>query len=67
MDGVVPAGEQVMWPWGGVLPCVGARLDLCVGGGDGGDPGYGPCGRAAAFDPLGQAEHGPSQVVASSP
>ena len=52
---------------GGVLPCVGARLDLCVGGGDGPDPGHGPCGRPAALDPLGQAAHGQSQVVARPP
>ena len=37
------------------------------GGGDGRDPGHGPCGRPAAFDPLGQAEHGQSMVVARSP
>ena len=34
MDGVVPAGEGVLWPRGGVLLCVGAYLDLCVGGGE---------------------------------
>ena len=64
---MVPAGEGVLWPGGGVLPCVGARLDLCVGGGDEAVPGHGPCGRPAALDPLGQAEHGQSQVVARSP
>ena len=55
MDGVVPAGEGVMWPEGGVLPRVWACLDLCVGGGDGPDPGHGPRGWPAALDPLGQA------------
>ena len=66
VDGVVPAGEGALWPGGGVLPCVGARLHLCVGSGDGPDPGHGPCGRPAALDPLGQAEHDQSQVVARS-
>ena len=44
----------------GVLPPVGARLNLCVGGGDGSDPGHCPCGRPAALDSLGRTEHGPS-------
>ena len=43
---------------GGVLPCVGDRLDLCVGGGDGPDLGHDTVRRPAALDPLGQAEHG---------
>ena len=60
VDGVVPAGEGVLWPGGGV------RLDLGVGGGDGPDPGHGPCRRPAALDPLGQAAHGQSEVVACS-
>ena len=41
----------------GVWPRVWARLDLCVGGGDGPNPGV----------PVGQAEHGQSQVVARLP
>ena len=52
---------------GEVRPRVGACLNLCVGGGDGPDPGHGPCGRPAALDPLGQARHGQSQVVARPP
>ena len=67
MDGVVPASEGVLWSGGGVWPRVRARLDLCVGGGDGPNPGHGPCGRPAALDPVGQAEHGQSQVVARFP
>ena len=67
MDGVVPAGEGVLWPWGGVLPRVWACLDRCVGGGDGQDPEDGPHGWPAALDPLGQAEHRQSQVVALPP
>ena len=35
MDGVVPAGEGVLWSGGGVFPRVRACLDLCVGGSDG--------------------------------
>ena len=46
------------------LPHVGARLDLCVGGWDGPDAEHGPCGRRVGLDPLGQAEHGQSEVVA---
>ena len=49
---------------GGVRPRVGAFLDLCVGGGDGPDPGHCPCGWPAAFGPMGQTEHGQSQLVA---
>ena len=64
MDGVVSAGEGVLRPGGGVCPRVWACLDLRVGSGDGPDPGHGPRGRPAAPDPLGQAEHGQSQVVA---
>ena len=67
MDGVVPAGEGVLWSGGGGLPRVRACLDLCVGGGDGPNPGHGPRGWPAALDPLGQAEHGQSQVVARLP
>ena len=52
---------------GGVWPRVRARLDLCVGGGDGPNPGHGPRGWPAALDPVGQAEHGQSQVVARLP
>ena len=52
---------------GGLLPRVWACLDLCVGGGDGPNPGHGPRGWPAALDPLGQAEHGQSQVVARFP
>ena len=52
---------------GGVWPLVRARLDLCVGGGDGPNPGHGPRGWPAALDPVGQAEHGQYQVVARLP
>ena len=52
---------------GGVHLRLRACLDLCVGGGGGLDPGHGPCGRPAALDPLGQAKHGQSQVVARLP
>ena len=34
---------------GGVLPRVWARLVLFVGGGDGPDPGHGPCGGQRRF------------------
>ena len=45
--------------WEGGCPSVcWDRLALCVVGGDGPDPGLGPCGRPAAFDTLGQTEHG---------
>ena len=68
VDGVVPADEGVLLPGGGgVLPRVSARLELCVGGGDGPDAGHGPCGRPSALDPMGQAEHGQSHVVACPP
>ena len=67
MDGVVPAGEGVLWSRGGVLPRVRPCLDLCVGGGDGLIPGHGPRGWPAALDPFGQAEHGQFQVVARLP
>ena len=33
MDGVVPAGQGLLWSGGGVWPRVRARLDLCLGGG----------------------------------
>ena len=52
---------------GGVWPRVRARLDLCSGGGDGPNLGHGPRGWPAALDPVGQAEHGQSQVVARLP
>ena len=64
MDGVVPAGEGLLRSGGGVWSRVRARFDLCVGGGDGPNSGHGPCGWSAALDPVGQAEHGHSQVVA---
>ena len=67
MDGVVPAGEGLLRSGGGVGPGVRARLDLCVGGGDGPNPGHGPRRWPAALDPVGQAEHGQSQVVARFP
>ena len=51
----------------GVFPRVWACLDLCVGGGDGPSQGHRSRGWAAALDPLGQAEHGQSQVVARLP
>ena len=67
MDGVVPAGEGLLRSGRGVRPRVRARLDLCVGGGDGPNLGHGPRGWPAALDPVGQAEHGLSQVVARLP
>ena len=51
----------------GVWPLVRACLDLCVGGGDGPNPGHGPRGWPAALDLVGQAEHGQSKVVARLP
>ena len=48
---------------GGVWLRVWARLDLCVRGGDGPNP----RGWPAALDPVGQAEHRQSQVVARLP
>ena len=77
--GLRPARLRTLWmAWypqvrdccglgGGVWSCVRARLDLCVGGGDGPNPGHGPRGWPAALDPVGQAEHGQSQVVARLP
>ena len=77
--GLRPARLRTLWmAWypqvrdccglgGGVWSCVQARLDLCVGGGDGPNPGHGPRGWPAALDPVGQAEHGQSQVVARLP
>ena len=53
VDGVVPAGEGLLRSGGGVWSCVRACLDLCVGGGDGPNPGHGPCGWPAALDPVG--------------
>ena len=67
MEGLVPAGEEVLWSGVGVLPRVWACLDLCVIDGDGPNPGHGPRGWPAALDPVGQAEHGQSQVVARFP
>ena len=64
MDGVVPVGEGLLRSGAGVWLRVRARLDLCVGGGDGPNPGHGPRGSPAALDAVGQAEHGQSQVVA---
>ena len=64
---MVPAGEGVLWSGGGVLLCILACLDLCVGAEDGPNPGHGPRGWPAALDPLGQAEHGRTQVVARLP
>ena len=64
MDGVVPAGEGLLRSRGGVWSRVQARFDLCVGGGDGRNPGHGPRGWPAALDPVAQAEHGQSQMVA---
>ena len=64
---MVSAGEWVLRSGGGVCPRVWACLDLCVGGGNGPDPGLGPRGGPTAPDPLGQAEHGQSQVVARPP
>ena len=52
---------------GGMGRLSGPALDLCVGGGDGQNPGHGPRGWPAALDPVGQAEHGQSQVVARLP
>ena len=67
MHGVVPAGEEVLWPGGGGPSACLGWLELCVGGGDGPNPGHGPRGWLGALDPLGQAEHGQSQVVARPP
>ena len=59
-----PQVKDCCGPGGGIWSRVRARLDLCVGGGDGPNPGHGPRGWPAALDPVGQAEHGQSQVVA---
>ena len=67
VDGVVPAGEGLLRSRGGVWLCVRSRLDLCVGGEDGPNPGHGPRGWPAALDAVGQAEHGQSEVVARLP
>ena len=72
--GLGPTRLKTLWmAWhplrsgGGVWPRVRARLALCVGGGDGSNRGHGPCGWPAALDPVGQAEHGQSKVVACLP
>ena len=52
---------------GGLSACLGLPRLLCVGGGDYPDPGQGAGGRPAALDPLRQAEHGQSKVVARPP
>ena len=67
MDGVVAAGEGVLWSGGWVLPRDWACLDLCLGARDGRNPGHRPRGWPAALDPLGQLEHSQSQVVARPP
>ena len=63
--GLRPARLRTLWmAWylqvrdccglgGGVWSCVWARLDLCVGGGDGPNPGHGPRWWPAALDPVG--------------
>ena len=63
--GLRPARLRTLWmAWypqvrdccglgGGVWSCVRARLDLCVGGGDGPNQGHGPRGWPAALDPVG--------------
>ena len=57
MDGVVPAGEGVLWPGGGgPSACTGPPRLMCW-----------RWGWPAALDPLGQAEHGQSQGVARTP
>ena len=78
-SGLRPTRRRILWMacypqvreccglGGGVLPRGWACLDLCVGGGDGLDPGHGPCGWPAVLDLLGQAEHGQSQLVARAP
>ena len=53
MDGVAAAGEGLLWPLGGVLPCFRACNVLFVGSGV--DPDLG--GWPAMPDPLGQAEY----------
>ena len=55
------------WGLGGVLLGVWACLDLCVGVGDGPNPGHGRRGWPAALNPFGPAEHGQCQVVARLP
>ena len=67
MDGVVPAGEGLLRSGGGVWPRVWAGIDFCVGSRGGLNPGHGPRGWPAAVDPVDQAEHGQSQVVARLP
>ena len=55
---VVPAGEGFLWPRGGVLLCVGACSNLCVGGGDRRDIGCGRCRWPAPLNQLGLAPGG---------
>ena len=62
-----PQVRECRGPGGGVLPRVWACLDFCVGVGDGPNPRHGPGGSPATLDPLGQAKHGQSQVVARLP
>ena len=64
VDGVVYAVEGLSWPGGGVLPCVRACLNFCVGGWDGPDQGCGRRAWPAPLDPLGRSERGQPLVVA---
>ena len=66
MDGAVPAGEGVLWSGGGVLPRVWACLGFCVGGEVAQIQGTVPV-NGQRLDPLGEAEHCQSQVVARPP
>ena len=52
---------------GGLAACPRPPRFVCVGGADGPNPGQGPRWWPAALDPVGQAEHGQSQVVARLP
>ena len=77
--GLRPARLRTLWmAWypqvrdccglgGGLGRASGPASNLCVGGGDGPNPGHGPRGWPAALDPVGWAEHGQSQVVARLP
>ena len=67
VNGVVAAGEGVLWP-GGWGPSVCRGLpQLVFWCRDGSDPGLGSCGQPVSLDPLGEAEHGQSKVVACPP